>query len=797
MDRGIERRRRTRRAISREDYVSNIRRQTERAKYRMRKGLMLVVLGVIVLSIAITYLFYGITIRDHRMYSELAANTQTIRYPIYPARGNIYSADGKNLAISTFTYTIGITPEVFRPSSSSSYTQAEVEEEFARILEIDLYSFREALAENKDATYYSVKQNISSEKNDELTAFLREARVNGVRQDANQARYYPQGDLASTIVGFAQKRDANISGVLGLESYYNTTLSGREGYFYAQVDNYWRQALSDSNQVNLPAEDGFDIHLTLQSDLQRLVQDLTREMVIAQGAENGGQITVMDARTGAILAMSGENNFDLNHPMAAPYHIDPEDWKPSENTEQLDYMTGTYWSNRTINYPFEIGSVMKPFVLGMTMDENEITADATVSDDFIYIDGWGEAISSYDNMSKGEISLAYAMWDSRNPPFVRMAQSIGIPTFYEYINRLGLRSQTGIDLPNERVGLIHENPKEIDMAVTAFGEQVTITGMQLINDYQMLANDGTLLRPYVVSEIKNQEGDVVDRHEIEVVREVFSEDTARQIREVLIGVGRYGTAYNSYIVGTEFAYKTGTSSRRSEGAEFDDRFTHTAVALVPADNPQYVILSSMHDIAERRARAAQLALRKLLEYLVQRDGIPVTYKAYDYNRIFTLRYAQDVLGMERSEAHKHLFMFGNYVELDEGFELGENVNSQYPLPGYNIGHDSTYWISDKSNALPEEKVILPDFVGLNVEEARNLAKRYKLNIAFTGNNRAGVITEQLVLNSEAADGKEAGDHVRIYTQVLASLTGDDQPGPREDDSLVYGMDNGSGVRHGS
>lgn len=782
--------------VSREDYISNIRRQTERAKFRMRKGLMIVVLGVIAMSVAIIYSFYGITVRDHKKYTEMAANTHTIKYPVYPSRGTISSADGKNLAISTFTYTVGITPEVFGPRKGSTFSKAEVEEEVARILNLDVYAFRETLVEKKDAKYVSLKRSISAEKNEELSTFLAEAKVSGIRQDANQARFYPQGDLASTIVGFTSQRDKSISGVLGVEAYYDSLLGGKEGYVYAQVDNYWGQTLPGTSQVNVPAEDGLNIKLTIQSDLQRIVQEYTRHMVVAQEARNGGQIIVMDANTGAILAMSGENNFDLNKPMNPPYYIDKEKWNPEANSEQLDYLTGTYWSNRLINYPFEIGSVMKPFVLGMAFDEGVLKPTDTVSDDFVYVEGWNEAISSYDNRSKGEISVPYAIWDSRNPPFVRIAESLGMDTFYDYIERLGFREKTGVDLPNEQVGIMHQNPILIDMAVTSFGEQFTMSGMQLANAYQMLANDGLMLKPYIVSEISNAEGETVERHDIEMVREVISKQSAEDIRDIMVGVGRYGTAQEAYIVGLESSFKTGTSSRAVDGSVHDNIYTHTAVTLLPADKPKYVIISTLHDVKEYFLRANQIMLRKVSEYLVERDGIPLEYKAYDYNKIFGLRYGLDVIEMDATEAQKELFRRGSDIVLDDDTSGKAIVKSQYPLPKYQIGHDATIWISAKEGTLPDERVELPDFTGMTVEEVRKLAKRIGLNVAFEGENRAGGATEQAVINPDEAGGSKPGQHVRKYTQVLVSYNGEGKPGPKMDDSLVYGMNDGSGRIYG-
>ncbi len=214
-----------RRQKKRAEYRKNIRRQTERARRNMRYSMFLVAVFVVFFSVRIVQLLYGISITEHRKYTEMAANTHTERYPLYSTRGNIVAADGTELAISTYTYTIGLTPGVFGPSRNSEWTQAEVEEEFCRILELDLLEFRKSLLENEDRAYLLVRRSIDGETNEKLTQFLTEASVSGVRRDANQARYYPQGELASQLIGFANVRDNHLAGVTGIEAHYNTDLA--------------------------------------------------------------------------------------------------------------------------------------------------------------------------------------------------------------------------------------------------------------------------------------------------------------------------------------------------------------------------------------------------------------------------------------------------------------------------------------------------------------------------------------------------------------------------------------------
>ncbi len=782
-----------RRQKRRAEYRKNIRRQTQRARRNMRYSMFLVVLFIVLFSAKVVQLLYGISVTEHRKYTEMAANTHTERYPVYSQRGDILDANGKQLAISTYTYTVGITPNVFGPRRASTWTKSEVEEEFCRILDLDLYKFRTDLIKNEKRAYMQVKRAITGTVNDELTAFLTEAAVGGVRRDANQARYYPQGDLAAHLIGFANVRDDNLAGVTGVEAYYDAQLAGTPGYVYRQVDNYWSQPLPNTTEADVEPLAGLQLQLWLQQELQRYVQTAVEEVSDIAGAVNGATAIVMDPRTGAVLAMAGENNFNLNAPAAVPKGMDAAEWNPNQNKEQQDYMTGQLWSNRATRFPHEVGSVIKPFVMAASFDEGLMNKNTPVNDDFVYVTGWRHAISSYDNRSRGMLSPAEAVWDSRNPPFVRIAQEMGIDTFYKYIKALGLRDTTGIDLPNETVGLFHSRPQEIDMAVTSFGEQVTITPLQITNDYVMLANGGTLLQPRVAKALLDAEGNIVQEFPRTAVRRVLSEQSAAELREMMVNVGRYGTAKHAYLPGIEAGYKTGTSGRPLGDSDVDNAHSLTAIALLPADNPKYVIYAGVYDVDYNLSKSAHMLAKQIGDYLIRRDNLPLNYKAYDYNYIFRDRYPEIVLEEERDAARSKLLNGGFWPVLDAGFEADETVASQYPSGGLNSTSNARVWLSDREGALPAARVRLPDFTGLTVQEAEREARRLNLNVSFDGPNRAGVCTSQLVIEPELAGGSDVGAQVREWTLISLRFDGEGQPGNTVDDSIMPGYDNGSGV----
>lgn len=762
----------------------------------MRIGMSFVFLGVLIISVLIVRSLYTIAVVRHREYSEMAANTHTVQHPVYAARGNIVDSEGKSLAISTYTYTIGVTPKVFGPpkNRSTEAERAKAEADFCALLGVDLKWFQEKMKANEKAAYMTVKKNIPAELNDKLSVLIKEQNIRGVARDANQARYYPQNELAGTLVGFANKQDQNLAGVIGVEAYYNKELAGETGYVYRQIDNYWAQSLPNTVQADIPAVPGVDVRMTIQSDLQRLAQDLAMKMNSAAEPLNGAEVIVLDAQTSKVLAMSSETSFNPNDPLGPPVGLPAGNWDPQHNKEQMDYLTGRVWTERALNYPHEVGSVVKPFVMAMGLDEAVINLNSELDDEPIVFPEWPHPISSYDGKSRGLLSPEESLWDSRNPPFVRISMMLGLDRFYDYVKALGFRDRTGIDMAGETKGLLHSEHTRLNMAVTSFGEQVTITGLRMATDYAMLANGGTLYKPQVVDALL-RDGEPVKEFKPEAVRQVFSEESCREVRRMMIGVGRYGTGQHIYLPGLEAGYKTGTSSRALFDSETDNYSTHTAVCLLPAEEPKYVIYCIIHDSETELQKAAQISARIIGDYLAERDNMRRVYKAYDYNYFFRKVYPADVRGMSQAEARTEVYQQRLDAVLAENFNVNNAVQNQYPSPGLNTACNSMIWLTDEGGALPSGRVACPDFTGMKAEEALREAKRLKLNVCLIGRNRAGVCTSQKVEEPELAGGSEPGNMIREYSLLTLSFDGEGQEGPQADDSLVPGYNDGSGKRY--
>ncbi len=776
-----------RRAISRTQFSKNIREITGESRQRMKWQTVVIWIIMAIFLVLILLNLYNLTVVEYKNYTELAARTHTRQANHYPDRGNIYAANGTELAVSTYTYTIGVSPDVFGPRDNSAYTKDEVIDGMAQILEIDADSFRDNLEANAEAVYMVVKRNIDPAMNDALNEFIAEARISGVATDANQARYYPGGSFASNVLGFANKTDQQLAGVSGIELSYNDLLSGQTGYSYSEVDNYWRQNLPGSLSASIPAVDGSNLRLTIQEDVQTEIERLVDYMEGAYQPDNGSQIIVVDTTTGGIIAYSSSLRYDLNSPTDAPTLINSDTWNPGADREQQDYMTGTVWSNQAVRFPYEVGSVLKPFVYGMGFDEGILDRTMALNDEPITVAGW--TMSSYDNANKGYLSVPETLWDSRNPAFVRLAQDIGMDDFYSYIDLIGARSVSGVDLPNEVVGLFHTDPQPIDMAVTSFGEQVTMTLMQLVNSYLAMANDGQMITPHFADAILDDEGNVVSLFEAEVKRQIFSKETTSEILDMMIGVGRYGTARPSYFPGVEVAYKTGTSSKDSDGDGRDDLATYNTVSLMPANDPKYLVITVSHDVEISVSAISHKINGDIQEFLAKRDNFNFNYKAYDYNLVFSDLYTRNIIGSSFYQGARDIAYRGMHIVSDDEINWTSTINSQYPVPGYLASFDADIWVSEEANDLPENFVQLPDFTGMTAFEARELAKSLNLNVKLTGSRRAAGASSQSILNPELAGGSEPGDMVREYSQIILHFD-EGEYAPEYDDSIVAGKSEG-------
>jgi len=436
-------------------------------------------------------------------------------------------------------------------------------------------------------------------------------RIHGVYLEPDSKRYYPNHSLAASVIGFVN--DEN-NGAYGLEAKYNDVLQGASGLTVTAKTATGQDMLDPYEQYYDP-ENGNSLVLTLDSNIQYYLEKGIESMMEKFNAKNGAAGIVMDPRNGAILAMASYPNFDLEDYSAiydtklqakldqtlaeieknrGAYETE-EDYQKAVSTAYTN-ARGTQWRNRCISDTYEPGSTFKPVTLATALEEGVVTMNSTFScSGGIRVPGWHKPIGCSNKSGHGLQDLKTATGNSCNPAFITMGLNIGTETYYKYLKSFGFMEKTGIDLPAESPKGIFADEKSfnsnvVSLASYAFGQTFNITPLQLIRAQAATINGGYLYEPYIVDQIIDDEGNVLQQHEPTAVRQVVSAETSAKVRECLEYVVASGTGKNGQVVGYRVGGKTGTADKT--GNE-DKELVVSFMCFAPADDPQVIMLLTL------------------------------------------------------------------------------------------------------------------------------------------------------------------------------------------------------------
>lgn len=695
----------------------------------------------------LVFQLYQIQVTDYAVNAELAAGQHYKRVTEQPRRGSIYDRNGLELAGTTYVYRIGITPKDVR-SITQNISADEIAKNIARCLNLPSVDVRQAMTRTEEL-YIQLKKDVPRQEADDLKEFLSQANVGGVRIDDEPRRYYSNGSLASQVIGFSRFTDANLSGQLGIELQYNEILTGHPGYTYVETDNYGgKGGLPFSAPTSLRAQNGQNVVLNIDINIQKIVQEELADAVELNGITEGGTAIVMDPHTGAVLAMADYPYFSSEDPAARPKEIEPEDWDDLD-PENIEYLSANVWRNRTVSDSYEPGSTMKSLTAAMAFEEAMSNEKEIFDDAPMRVFDW--TISCHYRPGHGLESVEQAFWQSCNPVFAQLAQRVGIDRFYTYLHAFGFMGETGIDLPAESTGIFHNNPTELDMVTFSYGESSTITPIQMAAAYCVFANGGNLIRPSIVKSITDDNGSIVREFMPETVRKVISESTAARIKDLMQGVVLYGTGSAAYVEGYSIAGKTSTS------VDDDGEYTLSFGGIAPAEKPEIVTLLILYkpeddDTTSRAAaKASGAIIARTLEYM----GISREYKDTDVSRIVEKVEVPDLNGLTYAQARMDLLTLGLRADSPDP-DMGEGtiVKYQWPKSGEKLhsnGHVYLYPV-----AKPDEDLVsIPDFIGRNVHECFHLAAESNVNINIRGES-LGIVSQQKPISTFAAN-RQAGE----------------------------------------
>ena len=633
---------------------------------------------------------------------------------ISASRGTITDKNGTVLAISISANKVTLSrTEINTAGGKSDIGLDAYREKVAKGLSEMLGTDYDSLLEKLKASgnYLEVASKIDIEVGDEISAWIEENGIKGVYVDSDTKRYYPNGSLASHIIGFTG-RDGN-GLVCGVERALDDVLSGTDGKIITEVDALGNELPSNEITRIEPVE-GYDVTLTIDASIQSMVEDALADATIDFGIEEGCCCIVMDPDTGDILAMASNPDFDLNSPYDCPDGMDPTEWV-NGSYESVEILNSTVRRNKTLTDTYEPGSTFKTITAAAALEEGAVTPETVFSDSPITLSGW--TIHCWNKVGHGSETFAKAIQNSCNPIMVQAAQRLGISKFYSYISSFGFTEKTGIMLSGEANSVIHTDPTEIDMAVASFGQRLQITPIQLATAYCAVANGGYLYEPRIVKEITDSAGNVIERYDTEIVRQVISEETSAALLEMLENTVANGGGSRAYVSGYRVAGKTGTSETTTTDAT--GRYVCSFAGIAPADDPEVVVLVVIdHPTIGgasggfHAASVAGVLFKEIMDYL----EIEKRYTEKDLDNLLTPYEVPSFTGGTVADATYTLNLSQfNYIIVGDKSDDAEIV-TQFPAAGVKVARESTIVLYTEYDA-EISQVRVPELTGLSIEDA--------------------------------------------------------------------------------
>ena len=776
----------------------------------------------------VTYSLYKIQIEQGATFRQYAAEQQLLDSTIQATRGEIYDASGITLASTSVVWTIWADPS-YSTALFTSQTAEETGEvlktvdettlaEVSRQITLRLLSgdgesldrvdtssaeyqtqyqtVHDALAKNtssyqvlatkvNNAVKLSIEKYVSTYNKEHTKAktledgtTVRKGRVS-ISSSKSFQRDYPYGAFAASVLGFC---NGDGEGFYGLEKSYDSTLAGVNGRTITRRNAYGN-AIADANATTYAAKDGSNLVLSLDVNVQEVVERYLNEAVYANNVENRGAAIVMNVKTGAILAMASKPDFDPNDPLdfsanltylseqvqAEPeiytiYLKDPDDPKKfllDENGKKIpdpdpDY-TGTYrdiqWKNKAITELYYPGSVFKVITAAMGVDSGKATYYTTLNCSGAY----GVAKETYHcagKKSHGVQNLAEALRNSCNIYFIQLGQRLGSSVFYDYFDAFGFTERTGVDLPNE-TGMMKYYTKnqlgEVQLASSAFGQAMAVTPLQVCTAISAAVNGGYLVTPHVVDKITDQNGNVVEEVGANVRRQVISKsasETIRQIMEYEVGDGSTsGGGSNAYVAGYRIGGKSGTSEQLNMERRADGDYKKVAsfAAVLPANDPEILVYVMLDDPNNARTDYSSILAAPVVGNIISEIAPYLGIATDGIDRSQTTVKVPNLVSKEWSNAQVALNNKGLKHQLveSESSQTAAVVTYQYPHAGAEVASGTTIYLYTDTYSGSHTEV--PDVSGKSADFARQMLTAAGLNCQVAGEG-TGTVQSQ----SEAA-----------------------------------------------
>lgn len=727
-------------------------------RLRQRTAILILLILVLGFGAAVLRLTYLTTIQSSEL-QESAVDLQLADTTVSAKRGTIYDANGNVLAESASVWQVVMSPVNFKNDKQRQAAAKGLSEIF------DL-EYNDVLDDTKQQSHYVVvKRRIESDEREKVLELIdtlkKDYSCSGVIQLLDDyKRYYPKNSLASSVIGFTGSDD---QGLEGIEYEYDSYLSGTPGRIIT-AQNARGTDMPFRYEQNVESEDGNNVYLTIDETIQSICEKYMQKGVEDNNVLNKGVCIAMDVNTGAILAMVTTDGYDLNN----PYELSAKDKKKIKSTpkkkqaEAESAALSNMWRNKAVADTYMPGSVFKMCVASAALEENLVNEKTSFTcTGSISVEG--ETIHCSNISGHGTQNFVEVISNSCNPAFIQIGQMLGAGKFRQYYQGFGFSDKTGIDLPGEAEDSFWKEGKMggVDLAVASFGQNFTITPIQMITACAAVSNGGYVVQPHVVSKITDSKGNVIKTVDKKIKRQVISDDTSKKMKEYLeYNTERQGAAAG-YISGYKVAGKTGTTEKRGVTkfeSSFSEDYISSFCGYAPADDPQIAMLVFFDTPDGDAYYGSQVSspvfiniMSEVLPYL----DVKTSYTDEELGYVDAS--AGDYTGVSVDEAK-------TAVEAD-GFTAtvkgnGSTVISQIPTVSSGLQKGGSIVLYTDSDS-QSETVSVPSLIGLSPDEVNNVASAYGLNVSFSGATTSS--------GTSSSQNIEAGTSVSPGTVITVSF----------------------------
>ena len=692
----------------------------------LKRILIMAVVIIFLMTTTVARVFYLTIVRGEEL-SEKAETQQLKDTEITAMRGTIYDSNGNVLAQSASVWNVFIDPLNIKDKQRDL-----IVDEFANLFGYDADEKKEFYDRTTHQNHYElVEKKVENNIKEKLSKFVSKNELGGcIGTEQTTKRYYPYGTLASSVIGFTGADDQGLSGI---ESYYDEQLTGTNGRIITAKDAKSNNIANDY-ETSIAATDGDSIVLTINQTIQYYLEKGLRETMNEYQAK-GAYGVVMNCNTGAVLAMSSLPDYDCNEPYKLTYSKDKKAIKKlSDKTAKQEAESAAVqnqWRNFTVSDTYVPGSVFKTFVASAALEENVVNLNTTYNcTGSIQVDKY--KMKCHYHPGHGTQTLTQGLENSCNPFFITIGQKLGVHNYFKYFDAFGFTQKTNIDLPGEASPQYYKEDQYgiVELSSASFGQTNSLTPIQVCTGLCAIANGGKLLQPYLVSSIVDANGKTVKKTETREIRQVISADTSEKVRKMMKSVVDNGTGKNGYVAGYSVGGKTGTSTKLGESKNGEgDKYIVSFGAIAPSDDPEIAMLIIVDEPNQDLGGGALCApiAAQVTQEAMNVLGIEPKYNDSEMKDLS--KQTPNVVGKSLDEAKKTLEENNlNFVVVGDD----STVTRQCPSGADTIPNGGTvYLYTDDSE---KQTVNVPNFNGLTVNEAKDLASSSNLNIQIAGNS---------------------------------------------------------------